>query len=456
MSALASGDPRVEGDMTSKPYKHGSMWRCRRKTEQGWRWCPSGKTPEEAVALAQRPAQEDAPVRGDLSQEDAPVRGDHPVHDPVHDPVHEQEQPLAGGVRVEGPYQHRGRWRCRLASASGRSWCPAGKSPAHALKIAEAQAEEEARQGVRLVRECIEQYLADLERRGIRARSIATFRGMICRYFGPVLDDPLARVTPHRAAALYEQLRQSLGERTGKPLAVDTHKNALSASKSFLGWCVARHWLKSNPAEHVRAVGNKKKGKAGLTIDESRQLYRVALQEAEKDDGALITCMGIAMGLRAGEVVSRVVRDIDDGGRTLRVCDHLEYGWRTKSDSSKRPVGIPTDLQPLLRGRAAGKDPMDLLFPSAVGRLQWSSWCNRQVARVCKLAGVPRVCMHSLRGIAGTLAASAGTAPEVVARMLGHESAAQTIGAYVPAHVIDQAERDKGMRALLIEPTAPA
>ncbi len=445
MNAINNGDCRVEGDMPSKVYKHGSRYRCRRKTDQGWRWCPSAETPEEAVELAQRPAQEDDPVLPD------PVPSD-PVHDPVLGQV-EQEQDqdqLAGGVRVEGPYQHRGRWRCRLASSSGRSWCPAGKTPAHAVKIAEAQAQEEARQGVRLVRECIEQYLADLERRGIRAKSIATFRGMICRYFGPALDDPLARVTPHRAAALYEQLRQSLGERTGKPLAVDTHKNALSASRTFLEWCVDRHWLKANPAERIKGVGLKRKGKPTLMIDASRTFLLVALREAAAgDDGALAALIGIALGLRAGEVVSRLARDVDAGGTVLQVQDTPEYGWRLKTGQSKRPLGIPPYLQPLLRARAAGKQPTDLLFPSAVGKLQWPSWCNRQVARLCRMAAVPRVCMHSLRGTAATNSIVAGASPDATARQLGHKNTGQLSGAYVPAHVIDQAARERGMQALL-------
>jgi len=38
----------------SKPYLHGTKWRCRIKTPDGWRWVrPSIETPEAATALAQ-------------------------------------------------------------------------------------------------------------------------------------------------------------------------------------------------------------------------------------------------------------------------------------------------------------------------------------------------------------------------------------------------------------------
>jgi integrase len=319
------------------------------------------------------------------------------------------------------------------------------------VKIAEAQAEEEARQGVRSVRECIEQYLADLERRGIRAKSIVTFRHMLHRFFAPALDDSLARVgTPHRAATLYEQLRTSVGQRTGRTLATDTHKNMLTTARTFLGWCVDRHWLKDNPLARVKGVGHKRKGKPTLLVDSSRTFLHVALREAAAgDDGALAALIGIALGLRAGEVVSRLARDVDAGATVLQVQDTPEYGWCLKTGQSKRPLGIPPYLQPLLRARAAGKEPTDLLFPSAVGRLQWPSWCNRQVARLCKLAGVPRVCMHSLRATAATNSITAGVSPEAAARMLGHKNTGMISGAYVPAHVIDQAARERGMEALL-------
>ena len=84
---------------------------------------------------------------------------------------------------------------------------------------------------------------------------------------------------------------------------------------------------------------------------------------------------------------------------------------KTKTKSSKRPVLIPEELRPLLVAQARDKLPGALLFPSAVGKLQWTTWVNLHVHRLCRLAGIggdAGFCAHSLRGAAASLAASTG------------------------------------------------
>lgn len=461
MNAINNGDRRVEGDMPSKVYKHGSRYRCRRKTESGWRWCPSAETPEEAVRIAQStapdppafpedpavpkdpalPAQEDLVwnARGDLvltQQEVAP-----PLPESVLEPI-----------RIEGPYKHKTGWRCRVVSNGRRTWCPVGKTEKHALKIAEAFAREAARDGRHSVRDALEAYLRHHAAKGSRDRSVQTYRHALFLFFGPVLDSPLCYVTAHRAKELYDKMRCAVGIRTGRPLTVDTCRTSLIMGRSFLAWCVEQHWLRDNPLAKVKTIGTRRKGKKQLTIDESRIMYRVCMAEARNgDDGALAALIAISMGLRAGEIVSRVVRDLDDAGKVLRVDDNPEIGFRVKSPSSRRPVKVPVDLRPLLQARATGKAPGALLLPSGVGRLQWSSWVNRQTERLCKLAGVPRVCAHALRGMAATAAAAAGETPELVARMLGHEGPALTLGHYIIPGTHEQAQRDRGLLALAEE-----
>ena len=50
----------------SKPYPHGSQFRCRIRTPEGWKWCPAADSPEAAIARAQgveEPAQDADPDR---------------------------------------------------------------------------------------------------------------------------------------------------------------------------------------------------------------------------------------------------------------------------------------------------------------------------------------------------------------------------------------------------------
>jgi integrase len=59
------------------------------------------------------------------------------------------------------------------------------------------------------------------------------------------------------------------------------------------------------------------------------------------------------------------------------------------------------------------------------------SWLSGAVARCQKQdPEFPRVTAHALRHTAASLAISAGANPKVVARMLGHASAAMTLDVY--------------------------
>lgn len=357
--------------------------------------------------------------------------------------------------RIEGPYRHKSGHRCRLVLPSGlRKWCPSAPTKDEARALAEQCAALQAHEVAQTVRSCVDRYLDHHADKGSRGKSIATYRQTLGRFFAPVLDLPLGRVTAARGAALYEELRRSVSPRTGRPLSVDYHRNALVIARGFLAWCVERRWLRANPLAEVRGVGAKRKGKAQPTIDEARTLWATCLREAAQgDDGALAAAIAVSMGLRAGEIVSRTVRDLDNRGpdglpQHMRIADNEALGFETKTSSSKRPVLIPEELRGLLVARTRDKLPGAVIFPSATGGLQWASWVNRQVHRLCRLAGIPEVCAHALRGCSATAAAAAGATPQLVAAMLGHRSTAMTMDHYIQGGTVEQVQRAAGLRVL--------
>ena len=65
---------------------------------------------------------------------------------------------------------------------------------------------------------------------------------------------------------------------------------------------------------------------------------------------------------------------------------------------------------------------------SGVPRL--TGYLVREVERVCRHAGVPVVCPHSLRGLHATLALRQGVASQAVAAALGHASFSVTARHY--------------------------
>ena len=79
---------------------------------------------------------------------------------------------------------------------------------------------------------------------------------------------------------------------------------------------------------------------------------------------ALVT---LVMGLRAGEVVSRVVRDLDDEGKLLWIPD-------SKTEAGKRTLQVPDLLRTYLLALAEGKNSDDLLFGYPIGTGQGNGW----------------------------------------------------------------------------------
>ncbi|MFO0577773.1 MAG: tyrosine-type recombinase/integrase [Polyangia bacterium] len=353
-------------------------------------------------------------------------------------------------IRIEGPYRHGDKWRCRLVLAGRRMWCrPSAPSPEAARTVAEGAARAAAQQGGLTVREAIARYEQHQRDKGSRTGSLRHWRLALSRFFAPYLDKTLATLTPVRCAECYAQLRSEPSERTGEPLSVDTHRGFLDKSKGFLNFCVESGWLSTNPLADVKGLGRRRKGKAQLRIDEARKLYQVALERAQSgDDGAAAVLVGLLMGFRPGEAASRTARDLDDGGRILWVDDTDTFDKKT--ESSRRAVQVPEPLQPILRALARDKVGAALLWSLPDGRAHGSTWVNRQAERLCALAGVPRVCAHSFRGLHATTALHAGATPELVATALGHESAAMTLRHYAAPgskQASDQIARVRVLRA---------
>lgn len=144
----------------------------------------------------------------------------------------------------------------------------------------------------------------------------------------------------------------------------------------------------------------------------------MAVALAPEEPGAVAAALLLLCGLRSGEVVERVVRDVDKGGKELRITSG-------KTRAAIRPVAIPEVIRPYVLELCQGKAPTARLFGQ-----HWRDWPRHWVERICEKAKVPKVCAHSMRGLHATLAVTAGMSPHVVAASLGHESASTTLESY--------------------------
>lgn len=312
-------------------------------------------------------------------------------------------------MRVNGPYQHRRKWRLVVVDSDGTRDVRSFDNRKDAEEAAEAFQRLYCGRAITTIEEALAEY--ERSQRGRKKpQSITTTMYRLSAFFagkGALRCDRVSGMD-----ARYAELTETW--------AVATHRTALSEARAFGAWLVERRYCQTSPMDGVKAVGRIRHGKAQLRIDESRRWLAAALELAPKYTGAVAAMCGLLLGLRASEIVGRTVRDLDDDGRVLWIDE-------TKTEAGKRRVAVPEILRPWLVRLTVDKLPTALLF----GRTRF--WVRRWALRICEEAGVPPVCAHGLRGTHASLAIEAGASPDLVARSLGHASSAVTLEAYARA-----------------------
>lgn len=444
----------------------GSGYRCRLKTLGGkWVQGPTRVTEEEALAAAaEKLAAMDAgaepppvgkPEPSPAAEADAPAQDQDP---PKSRPAAPQARSTAVGVRILGPYAESGGWRCKIKTSAGQRSAPLGRTEREALRLAERVAADLARLGGLTIRDSIDVLVAEKSQNGARQATLDGTRRALVVFWRELLDGPISRVTERSAQQQYDRLRQGVDPRTGRQLSVDTQRCYLKHGKAWARWVIKQGWLRGpSPLDGIQAVGRRRRGKPQLTRIEVSKLISTCLEVATDGDlGAVAVLLAIFMGLRASEVLSRVVRDIDaaedpDSGeqiQVLHVCDREELDFRLKTGESARSPAVHPLLQPLLAKLAAGKEPTDPLFPGRLGGQRRRQWLWVEVKRFCTLSKVPVVSPHALRGTLATQAGAAGVRLDLISAVLGHGSTSITQQHYLRPGTLDRAQRERGLLSL--------
>lgn len=324
--------------------------------------------------------------------------------------------------RVLGPYAERNRYRLVIIEDGARkSLYIADESEALRLKADITKQLERPR--TRTILEMFEEYFVDKVQTGkCLDQTAVEQRSRLLVFLGNTLEQDVSALTPRRAAALYQRATEMPTEKTGQPLSAASHRNYLALAKAFMNWAVKKGYVTENPFKNVQPIGKVNVGKKQLRIDEARRFTQTALRlyQDNEDILAVAAMVALMMGMRASEVLNRVVRDVDDGGRIL----WIDSG---KTHNARRHLKVPDVLQPCLLKLTANKGPEEFLFGTGrTGKPRKRQLLNGAVARICKQADVPVVCPHSLRGLYATLAVESGAVSDAVAASLGHGSFAMT------------------------------
>ena len=355
----------------------------------------------------------------------------------------ERSQSKQEEVSVWGPYRD-GPTRFRLKiSEKGevRNVCYKTREDAESVKanlLAQAEDRQECTVGAAVTAFC--QYLE--ETRCIKEDSV---RGAAHKLAWLPADSLLVSIKPEQAERLYRELVHSVNPRNKKPPSTATQRARLTTARYFFSWAQKSGLCRQNPFAGVQPIGRMNVGKKQLRIDEARRFEAVCLKQAESGDTAAFgALLMIYLGLRQSEVAARVKRDIDDEGRVLWIPSG-------KTKNAKRRLKIPEHLRPLLLTLLTEKESEDRLFyPPNRKRSSGYYWAH--VRRLCRLADVPVICPHSLRGLHATLALEGGATADSVAKALGHGSFAMTARHYATESSVLDAQSSRVSSALAAHP----
>ena len=236
---------------------------------------------------------------------------------------------------------------------------------------------------------------------------------------GPVLNLRLGEVTERKATALYERVTTEPSRKTGLPLSPATHRFYLSVVQCMWKWALKQGYAQDNPWAEVEPIGRIPTGKPQLRPAEARRFAQLAEQQAEAGSGvALAALCCLSLGLRASEALGITARDVDAEAGEVYVSG-------TKTAAARRRLKVPHHLGATAGPRSRGRQPTERLCMARRQAL------HHAVVALCARAGVPRVCVHGLRGTHASLAVSGGASVEAVARVLGHTSTKMTLGHYI-------------------------
>lgn len=349
--------------------------------------------------------------------------------------------------RILGPYEQHNGWRVVRVFDDGTRKSRVRPTEAQALRYM-ALLEADLAAADQTTDTAIDEYERHITSSGWKQLSIEASVWSLRLFFPDAI--PLSLLSAKRCRKLYDDLRGRPSARTGKPFSVDVHRNALNRSKSLLAFCVERGWLQSNPLADVKGTGKRRPrgmslGKSGneLRVKQARLWYEKALElAATGDEGATAGLVALLLGMRATEIVTRKVNDLD----TDEAAGDLLWIPCSKTPAGRRTLEVPDVLRPLLLRQAEGKTSGECLFGGrGKKKRRHRQFVRQSVKRICRAAEVPEVTAHAMRAMCATLTVERGMTGRAVAAALGHSSYDVTARSYAAPGSESAGDRRRGL-----------
>lgn len=291
-------------------------------------------------------------------------------------------------------------------------------------------------------------WLRDVVAPRLRPSTVASYRGTLSLHIVPMLGRyTLRRLSP-------SDVRRLLSAKTASGLSVRSVQIIHATLRAMLSEAVRDELVERNVAAIVRGPAAVREEVRPWSAEDAGAFLMVAAE----DRLHALFAVGVALGLRKGELLGLRWQDVDLGGGLLHVRQSAQrvhgvgmvFG-PPKSARSRRDIPLPAYAVRVLRDHRVKQaeerlalgpywEDTGLVFTSTIGTVIEPRNLARTLDRLIVEAGVRRIRFHDLRHTCASLLLAQGVPPRVVMDVLGHSQFSITMDLY--SHVMPSALRD--------------
>lgn len=312
-----------------------------------------------------------------------------------------------------------------------------------------------------LFEEFVKDFFSNVSRARRRTREVDMQKVKL--YIFPALSHLRLRdITPLHVENLYRRLRNTVSERTNKPLSGTTQSHVHRVLVNVLGYALRRNLIVEDPLSGVVAPKPDRKEMHTMTPDEVRRFLKACDENRSKRPSQHKNRVGpmfhlaLETGLRPEEYCALKWSDIGFGnaGRgfpptlrvnrvAIRLANRNDWWFdEPKTQRSRRSVPLSEELARRLsehrklveqwKREVKGWEDHDLVFPSNNGTPHYPFAIRALFKQTLVLAAIEqrRYRLYDLRHTCASLLLMANVHPKIVSERLGHSSVAITMDVY--------------------------
>ena len=290
-----------------------------------------------------------------------------------------------------------------------------------------------------------------------------TYQRMVCtskrvlQTFGHMRVDKITH--GHIQAFIDDLSTKGRNMKNGKPLARKSVIHHLNYLSDVFSYALRQGMLESNPCTNIFVPKGPKKEKQIYTVDEMKELLKLAETEGTLNYRTFIT-LAVYSGFRSGELMGLEWKDIDWDNNVISVRRTANYtatdGTYTdtpKTKKSVRSLKLPDvvfdRLRELRTQQLENKEifgtkwvDSDRIFVNKLGKPLYKGEPYKWQKKLTEEHGMKFCDIHSLRHFNATVLIHSGIDAAAVSSALGHSSISTTTNIY--CHAFNEAQARTG------------